>query len=217
MWTSNGLTVSLTGSPEIVKGNASCAGQTLSPLGACQDSYMLDCTGAATQGAKDAVVTITEPLGGSSVTFVVSGTCDPAATGEALIAFTATSKDFGSVVQDASSVVQKLTMTNTGPGATNPLPTPVVSGSREFTIDTLKCTNTSLAMNGSCGVNVYLDCGATTPGTKSGSVTYTAPNGGVVATATFTGECVAAGVGAGCSFNTDCASAVCDSTTHTCN
>ncbi len=218
MWTADGLTVSMTGSPEIVKGNASCAGQALSPQGgACQDSYMLDCTGAATQGAKDAVVTVTDPLGGSSVTFTVSGTCDPAATGVALIGFTPSSLGFGSVVQDTSSVVQKLTLTNTGAGATDLLPTPVVTGSPEFTVDILKCTNASLAMNGICGVNVYLNCGATTPGTKSGSVTYTAPNGGAVATATFTGECVAAGAGAGCSFNTDCASAVCDSTTHTCN
>jgi hypothetical protein len=72
------LTVTRTGSTEIVGGETSCAGVTLGALGSCLDDYRLDCrteTGA-TAGAKSATVTVTDPNSGLTTTFPIAGTCN---------------------------------------------------------------------------------------------------------------------------------------------
>jgi hypothetical protein len=72
------LTVTRTGSAEIVGGDTSCAGVTLDALGSCLDDYRLDCRteNGATAGAKSATVTVTDPTSGLTTTFTVTGSCN---------------------------------------------------------------------------------------------------------------------------------------------
>jgi hypothetical protein len=221
----------------------SCKGQKLNPGDSCTMDLVLDCRAEdGVSGSQSAVITVTDPTSGSTVTKTVTGTCasysgSPSlsvtgtAGGTASMYGANTVKAFTSALSNSGTAfTHALTFSWTNSGVftsgslvSSPPPAgavPVSNGvNSRYSIppSSFDCSPwTSASSCDNMQVEWLLTCGFPNPSGAQSSTVTVSDSTGKLFTFTLTGNCQCIPTNGGCQWNGDCCNGTCKSN-NTCN